>query len=238
MNNGVRGKCTHAGVFCRERHYKFRPGETVLIEYSSDFPYYLAFYYLIRAVRREGIPVLIDDIGDTLSRYAFALETSGIETSFLNDEGVYVIKIGGKRNIGNVSGRIGIESDFYVHNLEYSRVFENILCQKDFFVNFVLGFDTRLLMTPNPRDRFSFLVSKLHYLGNERRVAFYFVNSDVISGYTWEREYLREMVTSLVQLERDGEQYVVRVVKSPDYDAIGSFNLPKETLIRLIRGEG
>ncbi|WP_048151310.1 DUF257 family protein [Palaeococcus ferrophilus] len=221
-----------------DKYYTFKPGESLLIEYSSDFPYYLVFYYIMRQVRRENIPVIIDDVGDALSRYAFALEVSGLDTSFLEDGDVYVIKLGGKRSLGNVIGRIELESDFYIHSAEYSRIFGSILGRREFFVNFVLGFETRFLVTPHPHDRFLFIASKLQYTGNEKRAALYLVNRDILEGYPMEHAYIREMFTSLVQLDWEGEQYVVRIVRSPEREFMGTFTLPREDFLRIVRGEG
>lgn len=55
----------------------FRPGETVLFEYSPKAPPEILFFEIVRWAEEKGYPVLVDDVLDTLDEYLRRLSLMG-----------------------------------------------------------------------------------------------------------------------------------------------------------------
>ncbi|MBC7095873.1 DUF257 family protein [Thermococcus sp.] len=101
----------------------FKPGETVLVEYSSRVNPALLLHELVNWVKEKGYQVIVDDVLDTLYQYKVQLELAGEDTSILND--VKVVKFGGRLNVGNVVGRLHIkEPEIQEH--EYRNIFDSL----------------------------------------------------------------------------------------------------------------
>lgn len=180
---------------------KLKFGETVLVEYSSKAPIYLLFHELIKWSRENNYPVLVDDFLDTLHMYKSQMEIAGIDTSLLND--LNVIKIGGAINIGNVLGRVPI-TESTVLEREYDKIFEKLPEEK--MINLVLGFDKLFILHSERKEFIPSIYGVLKYLGNKKRIAFYFINADLIKSAVPEiLPIMEEISTAVVSIEeKDG----------------------------------
>lgn len=216
----------------------FRPGETVILEYSSEVPIHVVFAFLLRLSREWGYSVVVDDIVDALPRITRLLEMGGLGGQFLDEDGIYVIKIGGNERTGNVVAHLRFSSDYYVQRAEYRRAFDRISLERGFVINLVLGFDRRLLMTDSHYDRFLFTVGGAPYLGNRKRIALYFLNRDILEEYPAETSILEEIATSIVRLGWEDGNFVVeftRTVKKPPSKIL---RVPGELVVEYLGGEG
>ena len=90
---------------------------------------------------------------------------------------IKVIKLGGILNVGQVIGKVSV-SETAILQKEYDRIFEQI--KKDKIVNIVVGFDKYLTLLGDKKDILSTLHDVLKYVGNEKRIAFYFVDRDLL----------------------------------------------------------
>lgn len=90
---------------------------------------------------------------------------------------IKVIKLGGILNVGQVIGKVSV-SETAILQKEYDRIFEQI--KKDKIVNIVVGFDKYLTLLGDKKDILSALHDILKYVGNEKRIAFCFVNRDLL----------------------------------------------------------
>jgi len=201
-----------------------KPGETVLIEHSSRVEPTLLFYELVDWAREKGYPVLIDDVLDTLYLYKAQLDLAGIDTSFLND--IKVIKFGGRLNVGQVVERLHIKEPT-IREHEYRRAFEPLM-GGGAIVNPVLGFGKLFALAESTREVLELINEILIFAGNESRIAFYFINTDVLKGaVTNALPWIEELASTIIEVGRDGKLYRFSVVKSVNNKLSGlEFTLP------------
>lgn len=192
-----------------------RPGENILLEYNKPFLSHIAFYIISKHFLNKEYPIIIDDLLDTLYVYKSQLEFAGIDTKFLESEQVFVIKVGGRKEVGRVVGKIRIHPDFYVHKEDYNRIFTRILESREYFINIVLGFDKRIALTQDVYNKCSLLLNKSRYLGNKKRTAIYFVNSKLLKGSPLALPYLEEISTNVVMIDKKDSSVVIKILKSP-----------------------
>jgi len=176
-------------------------GETVLVEYSSKAPVYLLFHELIKWSREKNYPILVDDFLDTLHMYKAQMEVAGIDTSLLND--LNVIKMGGNIKIGNILGKISI-TESAVLEREYDKIFNKL--SEDEIINPVLGFDKLFIFYSDRKDFLNTIHGMLKYLGNKKRITFYFINVDLIKSALPEvLPIMEEIATAVISIEEKDE---------------------------------
>jgi len=198
---------------------KMRAGETVLIEYTSVSSPEILLYVMEKHCRQNSIPMIIDDVADTLPEFLTRLELIGLPIDGFGD--ISVIKIGGHRDEGNVIGRIEIEK--YSLNLQYyDLIYERILPPKMVY-NPVLGIHKLFLI--NSIEEYGGGIRLLRniskYVGNKTRIALYFIHKDLTQTKFPELLYLfEEIATSVMQWERSGSTYKLKVIKSANNDIL------------------
>jgi len=193
-----------------------RPGETVLVEYSSDSPAELLLLSIVEWATSTGRPLLVDDVLDTYPEFVARLGTLGFDVSnFLN---LSVVKIGGSRSIGNVIGTIDVDRhsiDFKYYERVYSKVRNGVM------VNPVLGFH-KLFMVLTDRELLRLIRNVAGFVGREDRIALYLVNSDVVEsrpgGFG---ALLRETATTVLGLYPTERGYILGVVKTSRRELLG-----------------
>ncbi|ALM75618.1 DUF257 family protein [Thermococcus barophilus] len=198
---------------------KMRAGETVLIEYASVSSPEILLYVMERYCRQNGIPMIIDDIADTLPEFLTRLELIGLPVKGFDS--IPVIKIGGHRESGEIVGRIDIEKyslDFQYYNPIYEKVRPSKMTY-----NPVLGIHKLLLI--NSIKEYGGGVRLLRnisrYVGNKTRIAFYFINKSLVQSKFPGFLYLfEEIATSVMQWERSGSTYKLKVIKSANDDIL------------------
>ncbi len=196
----------------------FIPGETVLVEYPSEFPSEVLFSKLLAWAGGRGIPVVVDDVLDTFPQYLSRLEVKSIDVGVISS--VPIIKIGGSWKAGNVVGSIDVDK----HSLDtryYERVYTGTTGQK-FVLNPVLGFHKFFLTLPG-RELLRLIRNVSTFVGRRDRVAVYLINRDVVGGSSFGGRYhlFREVSTTIVSIEHSGDGYVGRVLKAADDGLMG-----------------
>jgi hypothetical protein len=200
-----------------------RRGETVLVEYPSDFPSELLLWQLFSWAKEKGVPVLVDDVIDTFPQYISRLRVRGEDTGPL--ESVSVIKIGGSWKAGRLVGTVDVDK----HSLDikyYDRFYQNVR-EGDFLLNPVLGFHKFFLTLPK-RELMRLVFNVSRFVGREDRVAVYLINTDVMDEearnvYT----LFREIATTIVEIGLCEEGYTARVLKSASPGVAGMrFSVP------------
>ncbi|ALM74978.1 DUF257 family protein [Thermococcus barophilus] len=155
-------------------------GETVLLEHSATTPTALGLCHLIKWAKGKEYDVLIDDILDSLYLYKMQMKLSGCGDEILDN--VKVIKAGGRLEVGKVIERLSIKEPV-IQEREYRRVFDPLL-EETKVVNPVVGFEKLLLLADSKREIITTLNNILSFVGDERRIAFYFINVDVLESIT------------------------------------------------------
>lgn len=204
---------------------KLQPYETVLIEYSSRVEPTPLFYELLNWAKEKGCQVIVDDVLDTLYQYKVQLDLAGKDTSILND--VKVIKLGGRFNVGQLIGRIKIKEPT-VREHEYRKISESLPIEGGSVVNFVLGFERIFSLAESVEEVLHIMNQILSFVGDKIRIAFYFMNTDVLESTVPEAlNWIEELATTIVEVGREGKLYKFSVVKSVNNELSGlEFTLP------------
>ncbi|USS40454.1 DUF257 domain-containing protein [Thermococcus aggregans] len=157
--------------------------------------------------------------------YKAQLELAGIDTSFLND--VKVVKLGGRLNVGQVVGRIRVE-ELAIQEHEYRKVFDSLLREREIVINPILGFEKIFSLAESTREVFRIVNDVLSFVGDKRRIAFYFINTDVLERAVPDAlPLLEELATTIVEVTTEGKLYRFSVVKSVNNELSGlEFTLP------------
>ncbi|QDA30747.1 hypothetical protein FH039_02770 [Thermococcus indicus] len=156
------------------------PGETVLVRYTTSYiPEFLLRFFVDYAAERD-VPLLIDDNFD-------ALHTILVHAKFMNltinidRDNVYVLKTGGRFEVGNVIAKVPFHPDPRVYLQNYEKT-SFITFQKfpSPAINLVLGLENLLLHVRNPLDTYRIILGMQKFVGNKKRKAFYIVNEGVL----------------------------------------------------------
>lgn len=203
------------------------PGETVLVEYDPLSSPEVLLYLISKYCERNNIGFLVDDIGDTLVEFITRLGLMQFPVEVLMK--TPVIKIGGKREVGNIIGTLN--TDRYLLDFKYyGSIYEEWISSRGFVFNPVLGFHKLLLMAEyGEAVRLARNVST--FVGEKSRVAFYFMNTSLLNRHIPEVLYLlEETATTVIDWSRRGSSYHLKILKSANEDIV-------EETITLNRGE-
>ncbi len=194
------------------------PGETVLVEYEaySSPELLLALLQSYSVVRGRGL--LVDDVVDTFHEYITRLRLMGFDVEPLLNASV--IKIGGSRDVGNVNGKVDVDKyrlDFKYYDIIYKHVtFE------DPVINPVLGI-YKLFGLFSRHELMRLVRNIAAFVGRRSRIAFYFVNEDVVEELSPEMlPFLEEASSSILRWGREGRNYRLDVLKACDENIMGT----------------
>lgn len=188
-------------------------GETVLIEHPSDSMSCKGFYSLIQWARNKDYPVVIDDILDTLYIYKINIELADLDSSLLND--ALVIKEGGRLEVGNVIGHITLKESA-IQWREYEQIARPLFesSQKP-IINIVLGIDKLFMLADSKREIITNINNLLSWIGNKKRIAFYFVNIDLINTTEFGvLPLLEELASTIIKIKKIGNETRAVITKS------------------------
>ena len=190
-------------MITKEDVLSFKPGEIIVVEYTSKSQAPLVFSEILKAFGSENVLVLdIVDIGFTFQK---ALEVAGVEPNEIHS--VPVVKLGGKINWGNVLARFDVYSD--------PRIFiektENLIKERAPKKRSIVTFGTeRVPIIHKDARRVALYLTDCasEKLGNSFTTIVYFINRD-----TAERPFLglmEDLATRVILASEEG----VRVIKS------------------------
>ncbi|WP_342764288.1 DUF257 family protein [Thermococcus sp. GR4] len=198
--------------------FKLRPGETVLVEYSSVSSPELLLYLMCRRCMERGRPILIDDISDTFAEYVVRLDLMGLNTDDLLR--VPVIKIGGNREVGNVLGKVGVDK-YSLDFKYYEKIYEKVV-PKEVICNPVLGI-YKLFVALERQEVIRLVRNISMFVGKKSRFALYFINRDVMEKKVPELlDLLEETASTVLQWNADKGKYRLRTLKAANDEIMGS----------------
>lgn len=190
-----------------------KPGETVLIEYSSRSTPFIVFYNLVQWAKNNDFEILIDDILDTLYVYKVQLGLAGIDLDLFND--VLVIKESGRVEVGMIVGRMGIR-DSAIYWSEYNKIMEPIFERaKGLIINIVLGVEKLFVLADNKRDILNNINNILSWTGNTKRITFYFINTDLVNTLgVGVLPLLEELASTVINVDKNEGRVRLFITKS------------------------
>ncbi|BAA30245.1 DUF257 family protein [Pyrococcus horikoshii] len=153
-------------------------GETTILFYPG-LSYIREFIILkiLNHAKIRNIPVIIDDNLDALSIVSRNLKILGFAEDF---QDAYVVKTGGRQNIGKIITRVRLHPDPRVYIQEYSENIQRSLKEHriERFINIVLGIEDLFRYLNSPHEVYLLVLAIQRFLGDKRRKAFYIVNEN------------------------------------------------------------
>ncbi|HIH72684.1 MAG: hypothetical protein PWQ32_1690 [Thermococcaceae archaeon] len=173
-------------------------GDLVLIEDDTSYGSVIATYVLVKYAREKGMKIMIDDSLDMLFLVKMQLKLLGINEDFSD---VFVIKTGGKMNVGNVVGRIPLEPEPVIYLNRYEDIANKVFSEGK-YINIVLGLERLFAFFQNSNEFYTVISSIQGFLGNKSRKAFYIIDKKVASNLEFNPiPELEEIATTLVYLK-------------------------------------
>ncbi|AIF68736.1 hypothetical protein PAP_01480 [Palaeococcus pacificus DY20341] len=194
-------------------------GDMILIEYEPFYAAELVTMILLEYARKGGLSIIIDDNLDCLHIVKEHLRFLGIEEDFKD---AFVIKTGGKLNIGTVVGRVKIESEPAIYIKRYEEISSKTFTEVDRAVNIVLGLERLFAFVQNTREFYTLIGSIQSFLGNEKRKAFYIIDKNVALSLKYNLlPELERIASTVVYISGEHGEGKVIFKKSPYSDLVG-----------------
>lgn len=156
------------------------PGETVLVKYTTSYIPEFLLRFFVDYTAEKGIPLIIDDNFDALHTILVHAKLMNLTINIDRDD-IYVLKTGGKFEVGNVIAKVPFHPDprVYLQNYEEAsfKAFQKIPSPT---INLVLGFENLLIPIRSPLDAYRIMLGMQRFIGNKKRKAFYIVNEGVL----------------------------------------------------------
>ncbi|AHL22967.1 DUF257 family protein [Thermococcus nautili] len=190
---------------------KVSPGESVLIEHTSLSMHALAFYAIGEKYGWDRV-LLVDVIDSSVPAVRW-LRLSGLSVP----ENVTRIKAGGVSDWGNIILEIDPHKDPGIFLSKFSRKIREVYSKSDFTVTVIMN-PERLVPLQNGNRNFILMLSNMAsaFLGNPRRITFYFVNREMTEGI-----YLALLEEAFTRVLCFTGKRNLRVLKSPEMEEEG-----------------
>lgn len=190
---------------------KVSPGESVLIEHTSLSLHALAFYAIGEKYGWDR--VLLVDVIDSSVPVVRWLRLSGLSVP----ENVTRIKAGGVSNWGRVILEVDPHKDPGIFLSKFSRKIREVYSKRDFTATLIMN-PERLVPLQNGNRNFILTISNMAsaFLGNPRRITFYFVNREMT-----EKIYLALLEEAFTRVLCFTGKRNLRVLKSPEMEEEG-----------------
>ncbi|WP_297420572.1 DUF257 family protein [Thermococcus sp.] len=188
-----------------------KTGGLTIVENSSVFGTEFTLYFFKAFSEKNGIPLVIEDIFDTLPVYATHLKLMGFSPGMKD---VNVIKVGGSQEVGNVVGRIEFEEDPNVYQRKLERELEKLSYER--YIHLVLGLERLLVFQKGIYNTYTLLNLIRRKLGSRRSKNVYIIERPVVEKLKFNPlPFLEDIATSVVQLSDEEELVKIRFRKSP-----------------------
>ncbi len=198
---------------------KIQFGESVLVECKPSYIPEFTVLALLKYSRRKNLPIIIDDNLDMLYTIKTNLELFGVHEDFSD---VYVIKTGGKMEVGNVIKRISISEAPSTYIQKYKEAAQEAFKNTKRAINIVLGLERLFYFVHGPQEFYMIIVSMQEFLGNKRRKAFYIIDKNVAKrAYINPLPELERIVSTVIEVEGRGISARLFFKKSASHGFIG-----------------
>jgi len=188
------------------------PGGTTIIENSASLGAEFILHAFMEYSKRRRIPVIIEDIFDTLPVYLAHLEFMGLR---FKDSDVRVIKVGGSQEAGNVLAKINFENDPYVYQRKINQALGRIVPEGP-YIHLVLGLERLLFLQDDVHNMYTHLALIKQKLGDERKINVYLIERPIVESIPYNPlPLIEDIATSVVELTDEGEGVIrIRLKKS------------------------
>lgn len=207
-------------------------GETVLFIYEESLIPEFSFLFFVEYASRRGIPIIVDDILDSLYVVKQHLEFIGIDTSFFDD--VTVVKVGGTNKVGNVYKHIPLEG---AYREKYRLAVKELYKEKTNILNIVLGIENLFYLSTKPTDVLGVVSELISFLGEKSRIAIYLINKNIAEMAPINPLPIFERIAStVIYTESHPRKAVIRIDKCSSLELVGkSFIIEIEDILQYWR---
>ncbi len=187
------------------------PGGTTIIENRGALGAEFVLHAFIQYSKRKGIPLIVEDIFDTLPIYMRHLRLMGVS---INDRDIMVIKVGGTQEAGNVIARIRFENDPHVYQRKIDKELQKVV-GNGVYIHLVLGLERLLFLQGDVRSTYTLLGLIKQKLGDRRRVNVYLIEAPIMETLDFNPlPMLEDIATSAVEVTNEGELIRMKFRKS------------------------
>ncbi|NJE61614.1 DUF257 family protein [Thermococcus sp. 21S7] len=187
-------------------------GDVVLVENESPYGVALVTHLIAEYSRRKGVPLYINDVLDSLHVVKEHLNFLGINEDFSD---VSVIKTGGRKNVGNVIKRIGLDTDATRYINHHKRLLHEIASEGK-HIAITLGIE-RLFAFFGSRYEFYLMTWAIkEKLGEGNLLSFYVINKNIASNLNMNPiPELEEIATTVVRVQLRNKRHALVFAKGP-----------------------
>lgn len=189
-----------------------RDGGVTIIENSAPLGVEFVLHALIEYSKLKGIPLIVEDIFDTLPVYLTHLELMGVSFEYTD---INVIKVGGSQEACNVLAKARFENDPHMYMSKLGQELEKIIPEGD-YIHLVLGAERFLCLQNDAHTIRAILSSIKQKLSEERGMSIYSIEKPLIPNLPFNPlPLLEDAATSVVELTEDvGGIIRIRLKKS------------------------
>lgn len=204
-------------------------GEIVVLIYEESLIPEFAFLFFVEYASREGMPIIVDDILDSLYVIKQHLEFLGIDTSFF--ENVTVVKVGGTNKVGNIYKHIPLEG---AYREKYRLAVEELYKERTNILNIVLGIENLFYLSTKPTDVFGVVSELISFLGEKSRIAIYMIDKNIAEiMHVNPLPFFERTASTVVYAEPHPRKAVIRIGKCSSLDLVGkSFIVELEDILQ------
>ncbi|MCO6040617.1 DUF257 family protein [Thermococcus alcaliphilus] len=184
---------------------KLKPGEIVLVEYSSKDDPSLFFIETMKWAELRNYQVLITDLLNRIELCLKRVSMKNFQCEALKKANFIEIGYHELPEV-NMIGFLRADRELPALFKAYRELFEEVV-SKQFTVILVTGIERWILMR---NEGIPFVNALSTFLGDTRRIAFYFVNRDVLSGNNREvLSLLEDLATTIIEFKKDNKRKLV-----------------------------
>ncbi|KPU62502.1 hypothetical protein EP1X_08590 [Thermococcus sp. EP1] len=189
---------------------KIKPGEIVLVEYSSNMNPTRILHDIIKWAKSKEYQVLITDMYNLVELHTYRMKMEGLDMEVL--KWAKIIEIGRHEpSVGEVIKFIPVDRELLALLAEYKEVYEEFV-SKNFTVVLFFGLERYMLFK---NEVMSFVSILERFLGDTRRISIYFVNRDVLTNISPDPlPLLEELATTIMKFQKEAKKIKFTINKA------------------------
>ncbi|WP_457754321.1 DUF257 family protein [Thermococcus sp.] len=192
-------------------------GETVLLIYDESLIPEFSFLFFVEYASQKGVPVIVDDILDSLYVIKQHLEFIGVDTTFF--ENITVIKVGGTNRVGNVRQHIPLEG---AYREKYRLAVREVYKEQKNAINLVLGIENLFYLLTKPSDVMETISELISFLGEKSRIAIFMISRDITEKAPVNPlPFFERIASTIIYTESHPRKAVLRIRKCSSLDLVG-----------------
>ncbi|KPU63034.1 hypothetical protein EP1X_05650 [Thermococcus sp. EP1] len=190
---------------------ELKPGEIVLVEYPSRVNPSTVFAGAMKWANAKGHQILIIDLFNRLDLCLRWMKIEKLECEALKKAKVVEIGYHEPPDV-NVVKFISGDRELPALVSEYRKVYEKLVSEK-FTAAFLFGIERYIILRRNEAIPLANVLGT--FLGDTRRISFYFVNKDILAGIVPNPlTMIEEIATTIIELKKEKGKVKLCITKA------------------------